>query len=74
MAGILGKVTTAIPFNRVQDSYFHTTLPSVAVRAGKMADIPVITGKSSGKLIPPNCLVTTRTLFATIRKQFGRGN
>src|ERR1700733_6115379 len=41
---ILSQSTEALPFNRVQDGYFHDVSPSFQVRAGKVAIVPVLMG------------------------------
>jgi hypothetical protein len=43
---LLSQGTEALPFNRVQDGYFHDAAPSVQVRTGKVANVPLIIGAS----------------------------
>ena len=46
MLYILSRSTQALPFNRVQDGYFHNAPPSVQVRAKKVATVPIMIGAS----------------------------
>ena len=43
---MLSRATLAFPFNRVIDGYFHNTPPSMAVRAKKIANVPLMMGRT----------------------------
>lgn len=45
MTTILSTAGDSPPFNLVEDDYFNPILPSAAVRAGLVAEVPVITGQ-----------------------------
>lgn len=61
MARILSTASDAGPFPRVQDDYFHPILPSAAIRAGWIADVPFITGTYCD-LLDIDCLISSNSI------------
>ena len=41
---ILPPGSVTLPYNRVQDGYFHDKLPSAQVRGGRVATVPLMMG------------------------------
>jgi hypothetical protein len=75
----LENSTEAFPYNRVRDDYWFPVLPSAAVRAGKVALVPIITGTliTLAFAFPAVVLRKDTTapciliLLSSFRKQFG---